>query len=234
MNTKIFILTIFILTLSVGAFAQKSGKKYYITGQVVDINDQPVSGAMVLIDNKGSDAVTDDNGMYKIKVKADAKKISIFKLSCDLLNEEIKDRIVINFKFTNGIIHEETASQVDADNEAVTIGYGSTQKKNLTSTVGNINGQNKKYGTYHSIFDMIKELPGVQVVDEQIRIRGVATINGTTDPLILVDGIEMSLQGLQAIVPRLVKSISVLNSSDAAIYGSKGANGVILITMTGK
>jgi TonB-dependent SusC/RagA subfamily outer membrane receptor len=52
--------------------------------------------------------------------------------------------------------------------------------------------------------------------------------------LILVDGIEISQQGLQAIVPRLVKSISVLNSSDAAIYGSKGANGVILITMMGK
>ena len=118
--------------------------------------------------------------------------------------------------------------------EAVTIGYGSVQKKYLTSTVGDINGQNKKYGAYHSIFDMIKELPGVQVVDEKITIRGIATMNSSTDPLILVDGIEISLQGLQAIVPRLVKSISVLNSSDAAIYGSKGANGVILITMMGK
>ena len=234
MKSKIFILTIFILTLSVSAYAQKSGKKYYITGQVVDINDQPVSGAMVFIDNKKSDAITDDKGMYKIKVKADAANISIFKLSCDLLNEEIKGRIIINFKYNNVIIREETASQVDAVDEAVNIGYGSIQKKNLASTVGNINGQNKKYGAYQSIFDMIKELPGVQVVDDQIRIRGISTINGTADPLILVDGIEISLQGLQAIVPRLVKSISVLNSSDAAIYGSKGANGVILIFMMGK
>jgi hypothetical protein len=233
MKSKLFLLTILILTLSIGVSAQKSGKKYYITGQVLDINDQPVSGAMVFVDNKKSDAITDGKGMYKVKVKADAVKISILKLSSDLLNEEINGRIVINFKLNNEFPHEETVKQESADNEVVNIGYGSAQKKNLASTIGNINGQNKKYTSYQSIFDMIKELPGVQVVDEQIRIRGIATMNGSTDPLILVDGIEMSLQGLQSIVPRLVKSISVLNSSDAAIYGSKGANGVILITMMG-
>ena len=228
MKSKIFLFAIFILTLSVSTFAQKSGKKYYITGQVVDINDQPVSGAMVFIDNKKqSDAITDDKGMYKIKVKADAAKISIFKLSCDLLNEEINDRSVINFKFNNEILHEETVKQENTVEEVVNIGYGSAQKKNLASAVGNIDGQNKKYGAYQSIFDMIKELPGIWVVDEQIRIRGASNL------MILVDGIETSLLGLQAIVPRLVKSISVLNRSYAAIYGSKGANGVILITMMG-
>ncbi|MCX6239206.1 MAG: TonB-dependent receptor plug domain-containing protein [Bacteroidia bacterium] len=234
MKSKIFLLTILILTLSVSAYAQKSGKKYYITGQVLDIYDQPVSGAMVFIDNKKSDVITDDKGMYKVKVKADAVKISILKLSSDLLNEEINGRTVINFKLNNEFPHEEAVKQENTDNEVVNIGYGYSQKKDLTTTVGNIDGQNKKYGSYQSIFDMIKELPGVQVVDEKIRIRGIATMNGSTDPLILVDGIEMSLQGLQAIVPRLVKSINVLNSSDAAIYGSKGANGVILIALMGK
>ena len=234
MKSKMFLLTILILTLSVSAYAQKSGKKYFITGQVLDINDQPVSGAMVFIDNKKSDAITDDKGAYKVKVKADAVKISILKLSSDLMNEEINGRTVINFKLNNEFPHEEMAKQENTDNEVVNIGYGSAQKKNLTSTIGNINGQNKKYTSYQNIFDMIKELPGVQVVDERIRIRGIATMNGSTDPLILVDGIEMSLDGLEAIVPRLVKSINVLNSSDAAIYGSKGANGVILITMMGK
>jgi len=234
MKSKIFLLTILILTLSVSTNAQKSGKKYFITGQVLDANDQPVSGAMVFVDNKKSDAVTDDKGMYKVKVKADAIKISILKLSSDLLNEEINGRTVINFKLNNEILHEETVKQENTVNEVVNIGYGSAQTKNLASTVGNINGQNKKYGSYQSIFDMIKELPGVQVVDEKIRIRGVSTINGSSDPLILVNDIEMSTQGLESIVPRLVKSINVLNSSDAAIYGSKGANGVILITLMGQ
>jgi len=234
MKSKIFLLTILILTLSVSAFAQNSGKKHYITGQVLDVNDQPVSGAMVFIDNKKSDAITDDKGAYKVKVKADAVKLSIFKLSCDLLNEEINGRSVINFKFNNEILHEERVKQENTVNEVVNIGYGTAQSKNLASTVGNINGQNKKYESYQTVFDMIKELPGIQVVDERIRIRGVATINGSTDPLILVNDIQMSQDGLESIVPTLVKSINVLNSSDAAIYGSKGANGVILITLMGK
>src|SRR5665647_445742 len=151
MKSKMFLLTILILTLSVSAYAQKSGKKYYITGQVLDANDQPVSGAMVFVDNKRSDAITDDKGMYKVKVKADAVKISILKLSSDLLNEEINGRTVINFKLNNELPHEETVKQENTDNEVVNIGYGSAQKKNHTSTVSNINGQNKKYESYQSV-----------------------------------------------------------------------------------
>ena len=234
MKSKIFLLTILILTLSVSTFAQKPGKKYYITGQVLDANDQPVSGAMVFVDNKKSDANTDDKGMYKVKVKADAVKISILKLSSDLMNEEINGRTVINFKLNNEFPREETLKQVNTDNEVVNIGYGSVQKKYLTGTVSNIDGQNNRYSSYQSIFDVIKELPGVLVVDKKIRIRGVGTINGSSDPLILVGGIEISLDGLDAIYPRLVKSINVLTGSDASIYGSKGANGVILITLIGK
>ena len=234
MKSKIFLLTIFVLTLSVSAFAQKSGKKYYITGQVLDANDQPVSGAMVFIDNKKSDAISDDKGMYKVKVKADAIKISILKLSSDLLNEEINGRTVINFKLNDELPREEMAEQENTDNELVNIGYGLAQKKDLTGTINNIDGQNNRYSSYQSIFDVIKELPGVLVVDKKIKIRGVGTINGSSDPLILVDDIEISLDGLDAIDPRMVKSINVLNGSDASIYGSKGANGIILITLIGK
>jgi hypothetical protein len=234
MKSKIFLLTIFVLTLSVSAFAQKSGKKYYITGQVLDANDQPVSGAMVFIDNKKSDAISDDKGMYKVKVKADAVKISILKLLSDLMNEEINGRTVINFKLNDELPREEMAEQENTDNELVNIGYGLAQKKDLTGTINNIDGQNNRYSSYQSIFDVIKELPGVLVVDKKIKIRGVGTINGSSDPLILVDDIEISLDGLDAIDPRMVKSINVLNGSDASIYGSKGANGIILITLIGK
>ena len=66
MKTKTFLLVIFSLTLSFSSFAQNSGKKYYITGQVLDVNDKPVFGATVLIDNKSTDVSTDKNGMYKV------------------------------------------------------------------------------------------------------------------------------------------------------------------------
>ena len=236
MKTKTFILVVFILTLSVSSFAQKSGKKYYITGQVLDINDKPVSGAMVLVDNKSSDVITDDKGMYKVKVKADAATISIFNISCGLMNEEINGRIVINFKLNNEISHKETVKPENTNNEVVDIGYGSVQKKYLAgSSVGNINGQNNKYASYQNIFDLIKgEIAGVQVSGKTITIRGVGTITASSNPLVIVDGIEQSLNEIDTIDPRMVKSINILKGSDASIYGSKGANGVILITLIGQ
>lgn len=238
MKSTILLLSIFIITSSVSSFAQKSGKKHYITGQVLDINNKPVSGAMVFIDNKSADVMTDDNGMYKVKIKADAAIISVLNLSKGLMNEKINGRNVINFKLNNVVHQVETVKQENPDNEVVDIGYGYAQKKDLATSVGNINGQNTKYASYHTVYEMIKgEFPSVQVVGKKITIRGISTINASSDPLVLVDGVEMPLNAdnnLDVIDPRMVKSINVLNSSDAAIYGSKAANGVILITLIGR
>jgi TonB-dependent starch-binding outer membrane protein SusC len=238
MRSTILLLSIFIITSSVSSFAQKSGKKYYITGQVLDINNKPVSGAMVFIDNKSSDVITDDNGMYKVKIKSDAAIISILNFSRGLMNEVINGRIVINFKLNNVISQEETVEQENPDNEVVNIGYGYARKKDLATSVGSINGQNTKYASYQNVYEIIKaEIPGVQVVGKKIIIRGIGTINASSDPLVLVDGIEMLLNDnntLDVIDPRLVKSIDILKGSDAAIYGSKAANGVILITLIGR
>jgi iron complex outermembrane receptor protein len=238
MKSTILLLSIFIITSSVSSFAQKSGKKYYITGQVLDNNNKPVSGAMVLIDNKSSGVNTDKNGMYKVKIKGDAARISILNLSGGLMNEAINGRIVINFKLNNVKPLEETLKQENPDDEVVNIGYGYARKKDLATNVGNINGQNTKYASYQDVYKMIQgEVPGVQVAGKKITIRGISTINASSDPLVLVDGVEMLLDDnntLDAINPRLVKSINILTGSAAAIYGSRGANGVILITLIGR
>jgi TonB-dependent SusC/RagA subfamily outer membrane receptor len=225
---------VFILALSFNSFAQKSGKKYYITGQVLDINNKPVSGAMVLIDDKGSDVVTDDKGMYKVKVKADAAIISIVNLSSGLLSEEINGRIVIDFKLDDVIPHEETVKLENTENEVVNIGYGTVQKKYLVTSDVSIEGQNNRYASYQSVYEMIKaEVPGVQVQGRSITIRGIATINSSSAPLVLVNGIEVPSDNID-IPPSEVKSINILKGPEAAIYGSRGGNGVILITLIGR
>jgi TonB-dependent SusC/RagA subfamily outer membrane receptor len=128
--------------------------------------------------------------------------------------------------------------QENPDNEVVNIGYGYARKKDLATSVGNINGQNTKYASYQDVYKMIQgEIPGVQVVGKKITIRGIGTINASSDPLVLVDDVEMLLNDnntLDVIDPRSVKSINILTGSDAAIYGSKAANGVILITLIGR
>ena len=235
MKSTILLLSIFIFASSVNSFAQKSGKKHYITGQVLDINNKPVSGAMVLIDNKSSDVITDDNGKYKVKIKADAAIISILNLSSGLMNEVINGRTVINFKLKNVIPQEETVKQENPDDEVVNIGYGYARKKDLATSVGNINGQNNRYASYQNVYEMIQgEIPGVLVTGKKITIRGIATINGSSDPLVLVNSVEIDSNTLDTIDPRLVKSINILKGTAAAIYGSRGANGVILITLIGK
>lgn len=234
MKNKLFYLFL-MLILTVSAFALQSGKKHYISGQVLDINDMPVFGAMVFVDNKKTDVITNEKGEFKVKIKADATLLSILNLSGGLINEKIDGRTVINFKLNNVAPPQEPVVNENPENEVVNIGYGTAQKKDLASSVVNLDGQNKRYASYQNVFDMIKgEIPGVQVSGNQITIRGIGTINGSSDPLVLVNGVEISMDGLGAIVPRNIQTINILNSSDASIYGSKAANGVILITLIGK
>ncbi|MGQ9620019.1 MAG: TonB-dependent receptor plug domain-containing protein [Bacteroidales bacterium] len=106
------------------------------------------------------------------------------------------------------------------------------KKREMTSTVGKINGTNPKYSSYTNIYDMIKgEVPGVHVAGKKITIQGASSFLLSTDPLILVNGIET--HDIDDISPNQVKSIEVLKGSAASIYGSRGANGVILITLIG-
>ena len=106
------------------------------------------------------------------------------------------------------------------------------KKKNLTTDVGYIDAQDDSNASYTNIYDMIRgKVPGVQVTGNKITIRGVSSINSSTDPLLVVDGVVVYT--IDNISPRQVKSITVLKGSDAAIYGSRGAAGVIMITMMG-
>lgn len=235
MKTKTFLLVIFSLTLSFSSFAQNSGKKYYITGQVLDMNNKPVAGATVLIDNKSTDVNTDENGMYKVKVKANAAIISIFSLASGVVNAEINSRTVINFNLENVIPPTNAVNQENTDNEEVNIGYGTASKKDLTTNVGTVDGKKNKYAAYQNVFELIRgEVAGVEVNGNKIRIRGLSTINGTSDPLVLVNDVEVSIESFGSIDPRMVKSINILKGSDASIYGSRGGNGVLLITMIRK
>ena len=118
--------------------------------------------------------------------------------------------------------------------ELVNIGYGDINKKGLTSSVSSLKINKDDIATYSTIFDYIKgRVPGVQVMgngrDARVIIRGISTVNGSNDPLILVDGNQTD--DISWITPTSVKSVEVLkDAASCAIYGVQGANGVILIT----
>jgi TonB-dependent SusC/RagA subfamily outer membrane receptor len=212
--------------------AQKANKKFYITGRVVDSNNNPVSNAIILINNKRVNKTTNEKGFYKVKVSPADTMITVFVVNGGLKDELIKGRTVINFSLPGNIGISQVKSVNKEDEQDINVGYGTVKKGNLTTPVGKIDGTNAKYSSYTNIYDMIKgEVPGVEVVDKKIKIRGSISFNLSFEPLIIVDGMEVS--NLDDISPHQVKSIEVLKGSAASIYGARGAGGVILITLLG-
>ena len=116
------------------------------------------------------------------------------------------------------------------DETAVNIGYGIVRKDDLTQSVSTVQVKENEMQGYRDIYDYLEgRVAGVEVTtDKRIVIRGVNTVNGSTDPLILVDGQEW--QDISSLNPNDIKSIDVLKGSATAIYGLRGANGVIIIT----
>jgi TonB-dependent SusC/RagA subfamily outer membrane receptor len=210
---------------------QRAGKKVTITGRVVDGTQAPVANAIVLLDGQKTDNLTSDKGFYKIKVKPGNSTIGILTVPNGILNEPLDGRTTINFTF-KGSVATQASGKTNPGDETVDIGYGSVKKRNMTGTVGKIDGTNSKYASYTNIFDMIKgEVPGVQVTGTSIRIQGASSFMLSTEPLFVVDG--MVVNTISDIQPSTVKSIEILKGASASIYGSRGANGVILIKIKG-
>lgn len=223
-----------VLFLSIAAItvltAQKPEKKITISGTVLDSDKQPIQGAIILVDNEKTQSITDTRGFYKVRVKPGATLISIFTFTGAVKEEAINGRTVINFSFAS-----KGGSQTNSNSgkeDAVDIGYGTIKRADMSTSVGKINGQNTKYASYQNIYEMIRgEFPGVQVTGKNITIQGPSSINLSSEPLYVVDG--MVVTSIDDIRPQHVKNIQVLKGPSAAIYGSRGATGVILINLVG-
>jgi TonB-dependent SusC/RagA subfamily outer membrane receptor len=229
MRTRILLcLIIIIVTFNISS-GQKAGSKVTITGKVVDGTSASVANAFILIDGEKTGILTNSDGLYKIKVRKENTKIGVFTSTNGMIEEVLDGRNVINFKFT-GSVPDQYNEKSNNDNELVDVGYRNAKKKTLTSPVGEIKGNKSKYASYNNIYEMIRgEVPGVTVNGTSIMIRSTSTVNGSTEPLFVVDGVPVNT--IDNIAPQMVRSISILKGSSAAIYGSRGSNGVIIINL---
>jgi TonB-dependent SusC/RagA subfamily outer membrane receptor len=232
MKIKVFFLILLFIIFTPNSWGQKNNKKILVSGFVSDLNKKPIKGAIIFIDNQKTDVTTNDNGFYKIKVRPTATKIAVFTLMNGLNEAEISGRTTINFNLKVAAGSPKNDFQNQSNEETVNVGYGTMKKKDLTTQVGKIDGTNKKYLSYTNIYDMIRgELPGVQVIGKSILIQGPSSINLSTEPLMVIDGIAVT--SIDDISPQNVKSIEVLKGAAASIYGSRGSNGVIMIYLKG-
>jgi TonB-dependent SusC/RagA subfamily outer membrane receptor len=217
---------------AVPSYGQKKSKRNIITGYVVDANHYPVANAIIMTDKNKTSVVTDERGFYKVKVKPYATSIGIVSFKHGVIEEAINGRKRINFTFSNTVLSHNVIPDSKPDEEEINVGYGKVKKKNLTTPVSKVDGTRRQYDAYNSIYDMLQgSVPGVLVSRGQIVIRGLPSEYRNTDPLFVVDGTPVS--SIEEIPPQMVESIEVLKGTSSAIYGARGANGVILVDLTG-
>ena len=222
---------LFLLFLSLGAFAQQS-----VSGLITDSSGTPLPGVNVIIQGTNIGVSSDFDGNYQINV--DNGQILVFsyigydsvELTVNGANQDVK--------------MTESDSELD---EVVVIGYGTVRKKDLTGAVDLVTEKNFAKGSVVSPQQLIRgKVAGVSIVsnsgapgdDSNVLIRGIGSLNLNSNPLYVVDGIPLDSGGvggsrspLNAINPADIEAISILKDASAtAIYGSRAANGVVLIT----
>lgn len=199
-----------------------------IRGQVTDINGNPIPGVTVQVKGTQLGTITDINGNYTIRIPEDTQ-ILVFSF-IGMKTQEI----AVNGNRQINVTMRESVVGLD---EVVVIGYGTLQKKDLTGSVASINESDIASLPVPSISDALQgKAAGVQIIstgtpgsDATIRIRGIGTIN-ENDPLLVIDGVP-TMSGLNLLNKDNIESIQILKDASAtAIYGSRGANGVVLIT----
>lgn len=126
-----------------------------------------------------------------------------------------------------------TSTRVASNGDSVDVGYGTQSKDKVTTSVSNIKVKRTDAQTYSDMYEYLRgRVAGVMVTsDNRIIIRGIGTNSNNTDPLILVDGVEVT--DLSGINPADVQSVDVIKDGSSAIYGMQGANGVIIIKTGG-
>jgi TonB-dependent SusC/RagA subfamily outer membrane receptor len=228
MKIKLFLLILLSALCITTVNAQKNNKKITISGTVLDASKKPIGNAIIMIDGQKTNSVTDENGNYKIKVKSTVTKIGIFTFGHGTAEEEISGRTQIDFNFGNSSSQKPADQTIAPAEQGVNTGYGVVKKKNVTTDVDKIDGTNKKYASYSNIADMIqREVPGCRINMGSVIIQDSKDLLGSLPALIIVDGVYMN--SLPDIPPTSIKSVEVLKGTAAAIYGSRGSGGAIII-----
>lgn len=198
-----------------------------INGKIVDNQGDPLPGVSILVKGTSRGTTSDFDGNFFIEVSEEDILVFSF-IGYKTIEISVKNQSTLNISM-----------EIDLEslNEVVIIGYGVQEKVNLTGAVSSVNSEDLEGRVPTNLLSTLQgKMSGVTITqssgqpgktDSQIIIRGLGTMNNSS-PLVLVDGIESSLNEIN---PHDIKSVNVLkDASSASIYGTRGANGVILIT----
>ena len=225
MKLKSNLILIMVLLLNVSLFAQDS---FTVSGTVTDGTNQPLIGVNVLKVGTAVGTITDLDGKYEIEVS-----------NGDVLEFSYTGYTNQSVTISNQTVVDITLSEGALLDEVVVVGYGTRKKSHNTGAISQVGGDDVAAIQAARVDDALAgKLPGVLIqnqdgapgADPKIQIRAASSISGDSNPLIVVDGYPIS-GSLATVNPNDIESLEVLkDAASAAIYGSRGANGVILVT----
>ena len=223
-----FWIIVFGLFLTASAVAQQAT----IRGTVRESSGEPIIGANVVVRGTGNGTITDVDGKFTVSVDRSKNPVLIvsyigFKTQESAVNSQTEINITLS----------EDASALS---EVVVVGYGTMRKKDVTGAVASVSSDKMNPGaTTNPLQQIAGKAAGVSITQTgsepgaspNIRIRGITSLIGGSDPLVVVDGIQGNLELLNQLSPSEIESIDILKDASAtAIYGSRGAAGVLLVT----
>jgi len=220
---------LFFLSLSFSLFGQiNSGEVKTINGNVTDEQGMPIIGASVSEKGTSNGTVTDGNGNFSINVTSDAAlEITYLGYVTQVLS--VKNKTVVNVKL------KEDIQKLD---EVVVVGYGTQVRREITGSVTSVSSKDFNQGFVKTAADLLQgKVPGLTITtgsgdvtsDPSIHLRGVSTLQNDQGPFIIIDNVPAA--DMSTVAPQDIESVSILkDASAAAIYGSRSAGGVILIT----
>lgn len=221
---------IFALLLLLFSFAVARSQNKMVSGKVISDQGEVLSGATVSLKGTQKATTTNSSGEYSISVPSTGKEILIFSfVGKDPKEISVGDRNTINVSLINS---------TSTLNDVVVIGYGTVKRKDLTGAVSSVTGKEiAAVPVTNTAQALAGKLPGVSVTsqdgrpnaDISIRVRGGGSVSQSNEPLYVVDGFPVS--NINDIPAQQIESIDVLkDAASTAIYGARGANGVIIIT----
>ncbi|WP_321998189.1 TonB-dependent receptor plug domain-containing protein [Draconibacterium orientale] len=219
MKTRIFpVFFALFCFVTVNSFAQQR----FIQGIVTTFDSITIVGAEVMVKSSKEIVMTDSLGQFKVKVDGkDKLKIS----AKGFINQNVKldektKLVAVNLKLKAGEKAREYA-----------IGYGYVKDGERLNALAQMTSDDVDFSQYTSMYDLMRgRFAGVQIQSNgDIIIRGINSINLSSAALIVVDGVQVDGSVMSTLVPSQVKSINIIKDGSAAIYGARGANGVVVI-----
>ena len=231
--TKIGYRTLALISfLFLFALQESFAQSRTVTGKVSDEKGNPVSGATVMVTGAKNGTATDSSGSFSLTVPAAARQLQVSSVGYSGLSFPIGNGSNLSITMT---------SEGTSLNDVVVVGYGTARRKDVTGSVASIGAKDFNQGAITTPMDQVQgKVPGLVITtpdgdpnsNPQIRLRGQTSLLGTQTPLLVVDGIILdNYELLSSIPPADIVTFDFLkDASAAAIYGSRGANGVVLIT----